>query len=363
MSTHLSLREAALSWLEHARTLPPVPQAITDAELAGGPEWDALEEVVASAAPREGHPDLYAKADGDWKPNYRTLLGETGLGEASRLIAQGADVPLAEVADSFVAFCTGPAPVPERWLLLNAPPAKRGSSWASTPCRPSRWRSCARRSRCQRAGHQDGVDQPGTVELFAGELSQAVEDGLGRFETGVEGVLREDLLGAVRQHLRVCPTPAELRAQGVGVPSGLVEGARGRSASQFARVVDAKPDMDEDFVEVVAAPGEHPRLPGVAHRCHRFGDEPATQFEARSRSCRMSSARARRSRLFGPSASAMPIRSSRRPISRPDRPSTVSARMSATEVTVAGGQGSNVFFAVVIAHPSRACPVQASRSG
>lgn len=121
MSTHLSLREAALSWLEHARTLPPVPQAITDAELAGGPEWDALEEVVASAAPREGHPDLYAKADGDWKPNYRTLLGETGLGEASRLIAQGADVPLAEVADSFVAFCTGPAPVPERWLLLNAP--------------------------------------------------------------------------------------------------------------------------------------------------------------------------------------------------------------------------------------------------
>jgi len=32
--------------------------------------------------------------------------------------------------------------------------------------------------------------------------------------------------------------------------------------------------MDEDFVEVVAAPGEHPGLPGVAHRCHRFGDEP-----------------------------------------------------------------------------------------
>ncbi|WP_327122127.1 hypothetical protein OG206_32430 [Streptomyces sp. NBC_01341] len=119
MSTHLPLREAALLWLEYARTLPPVPQAITDAELAGGPEWDALEEVVASAAPRDEHLDLYAKADGDWKPDYRTLLGESGLGEASRLIAQGADVPLAEVADSFVAFCTGPAPVPERWLLLN----------------------------------------------------------------------------------------------------------------------------------------------------------------------------------------------------------------------------------------------------
>lgn len=120
MSTHLPLREAALSWLEHARTLPPVPQTITDAELADGSEWDSLEEAVTAAAPRDEHPDLYAKADGDWKPNYRTLLGESGLGEASRLIAQGADVPLAEVADSFVAFCTGPAPVPERWLLLNA---------------------------------------------------------------------------------------------------------------------------------------------------------------------------------------------------------------------------------------------------
>lgn len=44
-----------------------------------------------------------------------------------------------------------------------------------------------------------------------------------------------------------CPTSAGSRAQGVGVPSGLVEGAGGRSASQSAHVVDAKPDMDEDF--------------------------------------------------------------------------------------------------------------------
>ncbi|MEU3480899.1 hypothetical protein ACI2LO_33840 [Streptomyces sp. NPDC033754] len=120
MSKHLPLSEAALLWLEHARNLPPTPQAITDAALSVLPEWDALEEAVAAAAPRDEHPDLYAKVDGDWTPNYRTLLGESGLGEATRLIAQGTTVPVPEVADSFVAFCTHPAPVPERWLLLNA---------------------------------------------------------------------------------------------------------------------------------------------------------------------------------------------------------------------------------------------------
>ncbi|MEU7028847.1 hypothetical protein AB0A60_19425 [Streptomyces sp. NPDC046275] len=120
MSTHSFLRETVLSWLEHARTLPPTPQAITDVALATLPQWDTLEDAVAAAAPRDEHPDLYGKVEGDWVPSFSVLLGESGLGEAMRLIAQGADVPLAEVADSFVAFCTGPAPVPERWLLLNA---------------------------------------------------------------------------------------------------------------------------------------------------------------------------------------------------------------------------------------------------
>ncbi|MFH8260464.1 hypothetical protein [Streptomyces roseolus] len=120
MSTHSSLRETVLSWLEHARTLPPTPQAITDVALATLPQWDTLEDAVAATAPRDEHPDLYGKVDGDWIPSFSALLGESGLGEATRLLAQGADVPLAEVADSFVAFCTGPAPVPERWLLLNA---------------------------------------------------------------------------------------------------------------------------------------------------------------------------------------------------------------------------------------------------
>ncbi|WP_405189245.1 hypothetical protein [Streptomyces anulatus] len=64
----------------------PDPQAITDLALSVLPEWDILEEAVAAAAPRDEHPDLYAKADGDWIPNYRTLLGKSGLGEATRLI-------------------------------------------------------------------------------------------------------------------------------------------------------------------------------------------------------------------------------------------------------------------------------------
>ncbi|MEV4429808.1 hypothetical protein ACN9M0_32875 [Streptomyces sp. R-07] len=119
MSKHLPFREAALSWLEHAHNLPPTPHAITDEALADGPNWEALEEAVSTAAPRDEHPDLYAKVNGDRIPNYRVLLGESGLGAATRLIAQGADVPKAEVADSFVAFCAHSAPAPERWLLLN----------------------------------------------------------------------------------------------------------------------------------------------------------------------------------------------------------------------------------------------------
>ncbi|MFC8728219.1 hypothetical protein [Streptomyces bacillaris] len=119
MSKHLPLREAVLSWLEHAHHLSPHPHAITDEALTDLVEWEALEEAVSTAAPRDEHPDLYTKINGDRILNYRTLLGESGLGAATRLIAQGTDVPESEVADSFVAFCAHPAPVPERWLLLN----------------------------------------------------------------------------------------------------------------------------------------------------------------------------------------------------------------------------------------------------
>jgi hypothetical protein len=34
-------------------------------------------------------------------------------------VAQGATVPVEDVADSFVAFCTAPAPAAEDWLLLT----------------------------------------------------------------------------------------------------------------------------------------------------------------------------------------------------------------------------------------------------
>jgi len=110
---HLPLREAALSWLEHAAHLPTAFHGLTDEALTELPEWEALEEAVSTAAPRNEHPDLYARVNGVRIPNYRILLGESGLGAATRLIAQGTDVPKAEAADSFVAFCAHPAPVPE----------------------------------------------------------------------------------------------------------------------------------------------------------------------------------------------------------------------------------------------------------
>ncbi|WP_437080854.1 hypothetical protein [Streptomyces sp. enrichment culture] len=117
MTKHLSLREAVLSWLEYAGGLSPTPQSIVVLMLQ--PHWEDVVREVAAAAPREEHPDLYTKTDGDWVPNPRTLLEASGLGTAARLIAQGEPVSVSEVADSFVTFCTGPAPVPERWLLLN----------------------------------------------------------------------------------------------------------------------------------------------------------------------------------------------------------------------------------------------------
>jgi hypothetical protein len=75
--------------------------------------------AVVSAAPKSEHRDLYGKADGDWLPRWSTLLGGSGLGDATRLAAQGATVPVEAVADSFVAYCTAPAPAVEDWLLLS----------------------------------------------------------------------------------------------------------------------------------------------------------------------------------------------------------------------------------------------------
>jgi hypothetical protein len=83
------------------------------------PEFDAVVNAVVGAAPKSEHRDLYGKADGDWVPRWSTLLGGSGLGDATRLVAQGATVPVEEVADSFVAFCTAPAPAVEDWLLLT----------------------------------------------------------------------------------------------------------------------------------------------------------------------------------------------------------------------------------------------------
>ncbi|MFD7183888.1 hypothetical protein ACFRAI_22015 [Streptomyces sp. NPDC056637] len=90
MSKHLPPREAVLSWLEYAGSLSPTPQSIgIIGILMLQPHWEDAVEAVAAAAPREEHPDLYVEVDGDWVPNPQTLLEESGLGEAARLIAQG----------------------------------------------------------------------------------------------------------------------------------------------------------------------------------------------------------------------------------------------------------------------------------
>ncbi|MFE4692060.1 hypothetical protein ACFRH6_18650 [Streptomyces sp. NPDC056749] len=113
------LRQAALAWLEQARHLPSIPQAVTDAALAARPEWDDLSNAVVMVAPISEHRDLYGKLTGDWLPRWPVVLGASGLADATRLIAQGAAVPVEEVADSFVAFCTASAPGVEDWLLLT----------------------------------------------------------------------------------------------------------------------------------------------------------------------------------------------------------------------------------------------------
>ncbi|MFE9941965.1 hypothetical protein [Streptomyces hirsutus] len=113
------LRQAVLTWLEQARNLPSIPQAITDVALAARPEWEALSNAVVLAAPIPDHRDLYGKLTGDWLPRWAVLLSASGLGDATRLVAQGTVVPVEEVADSFVAFCTAPATGVEDWLLLT----------------------------------------------------------------------------------------------------------------------------------------------------------------------------------------------------------------------------------------------------
>ncbi|MGW3212797.1 hypothetical protein ACWDBC_11140 [Streptomyces parvus] len=111
------LHEAVLSWLEHAGGVPSKSQSPVMLMLQ--PHWEDVKAAAAAAAPRDEHPDLYTKVKEDWTLDQWTLLVESGLAMAAHLIAVGAPVPVSEVADDFVTFCTGPAPVSEQWLLLN----------------------------------------------------------------------------------------------------------------------------------------------------------------------------------------------------------------------------------------------------
>lgn len=149
MEATAELRQAILTWLEYTRSLPSIPQAITDTALATQPRFETVLNAVVAAAPRTEQPDLYGKTGGDWLPRWSVLLGGSGLGEATRLVAQGAKVPHEEVADSFVAFCTGPAPSAEDWLLLRGdlPPGTR-IPLGPTRCRPSQPMNCAAWTPC-----------------------------------------------------------------------------------------------------------------------------------------------------------------------------------------------------------------------
>ncbi|MFE7211988.1 hypothetical protein ACFY0A_24025 [Streptomyces sp. NPDC001698] len=69
-----------------------------------------MSNAVMNAAPKSEHRDLHGKADGDWRPRWSVLLGGSRLGDATRLVAQGMVAPVEEVADSFAAFGTVPAP-------------------------------------------------------------------------------------------------------------------------------------------------------------------------------------------------------------------------------------------------------------
>ncbi|MEW2570214.1 hypothetical protein [Streptomyces sp. NPDC047070] len=114
------LRQAVITWLGQAQRLSFSPHAVTDAELAARPEFEPVLNAVVHAAPISEHRDLYGKVDGDWLPRLSAILGQSGLGDATRLLVRQARVPLEEIADDFVAFCTAPAPCPEDWLLLRA---------------------------------------------------------------------------------------------------------------------------------------------------------------------------------------------------------------------------------------------------
>ncbi|MEV7871420.1 hypothetical protein AB0P17_36190 [Streptomyces sp. NPDC088124] len=143
MEATSQLRQAVLTWLEQARDLPSIPQAITDVAPSTQPEFEAVINAVVSAAPKSEHRDLYGKVDGDWLPRWSTLLGVSRLGDATRLVAQGATVPVEDIADSFVAFCTAPLRQPRTGCFSPAnSPWAHGSRWAATSCSPSPPTNC-----------------------------------------------------------------------------------------------------------------------------------------------------------------------------------------------------------------------------
>ncbi|MFI9585567.1 hypothetical protein ACIHCQ_27820 [Streptomyces sp. NPDC052236] len=120
------IREATLDWLGHLsqNRLPPDGSGFLWEILAEQEAWEPVRDAVAAAVPPGVRGDLYfwpeEKRESPPIINDAVLLDVSGLASAVHAIDAGATVSLDELAADFARFCTGPKPVSEDWLLLEA---------------------------------------------------------------------------------------------------------------------------------------------------------------------------------------------------------------------------------------------------
>jgi hypothetical protein len=122
------------------------------------------------------------------------------------------------------------------------------------------------------ASGEDRVDEVCSVAGVSAELAQPLGDAFGRFESGVEGVLCEQFLGAVVEYGLVGAAAAEFGAHRVGVAGCVAQGGSPGAAGDLPLVVDAEPEVDEHLVEPVLASGEQLRVVAVVDRGHASSD-------------------------------------------------------------------------------------------
>ncbi|WP_405562617.1 HEPN domain-containing protein [Streptomyces phaeochromogenes] len=109
---------AVHGWLEHLRSSAAVPER-TWRELAGQQAWATVREAVAADVPPRARTDLYFPGTPPVLSD-EVLLWGSGLASIAQAIMGGAEVADEDVAADFTRFCTGPRPVSEDWVLLDA---------------------------------------------------------------------------------------------------------------------------------------------------------------------------------------------------------------------------------------------------